>query len=108
MRNAWITIPRCETNRKAYITFDASSRPSSGTTCGGGVTVARNASANTVKTYGVQRPSLIQPKNANTFRYSFDRPSLYSASEQAMNNVAIGLSGTTGHATMGSSRNCGM
>jgi hypothetical protein len=51
---------------------------------------------------------LIQPKNANTFRDSFDRSSLYSASEQAMNSVAVGLSGTTGHATTGSSRNWGM
>jgi hypothetical protein len=70
------------------------------------VTVARNASANIVRTYGVQRPSLIQRKNDNTFRYSSDRPSLYS--EQAMNSVAVGLSGTTGHATTGLSRNCRM
>ena len=57
---------------------------------------ARNVSANTVRTYGVQRPSLMQPENASMFRYSFDRPGLYSASEQAMNNVAVRLSGTTG------------
>ena len=36
--------------------------------------MARNASANTVRTYGVQRPKLMQPKNASIFRYSFDRP----------------------------------
>ena len=50
----------------------------------------------------------MQPKNASMFRYSSDRPSLYSASEQAMNDVATGLSGTTGQARTGSSRNCGM
>jgi hypothetical protein len=42
------------------------------------------------------------------FRYSFDQPSVYSASEQAMNSVAVGLSGTTGHATTGSSWNWGI
>jgi hypothetical protein len=47
----------------------------------------------------------VQPKNANTFRHSFDRPSLYSASEQAMNSVAVGLSGATGITTTGSSWN---
>ena len=95
-------------NRKAYVAFEASSRPNSGTTCSGGVTIARNASANTIRTYGVQRPKLIQPKDADTFRYSFDQPSLYSASEQAMNSVAVGLSGTTSHATTVSSWSGGM
>ena len=33
---------------------------------------------------------------------------LFIASEQAMNSVAAGLSGTTGQARTGSSRNCGM
>ncbi|PSP80619.1 hypothetical protein BRC88_05270 [Halobacteriales archaeon QS_4_69_225] len=41
------------------------------------------------------------------FSYSFDRPSPYSASEQATDDVAVGLSEIIDSTTTGSSRNYG-